>query len=418
MSNGAPASDSVLNVLNGSNGVVLYPSLEILQFQTATDNGDGTFTLSNLLRGRRGTEWACSLHAAGEYAFFVNLGGVLHEQTTQSNIGAAKTYKGVTIGQDVGTGTPQSVTLVGRDLMPYAPSHFQGTVDGSHNINLTWIRRTRLQGEWMNGGNTPGTYGVETGMPVPLNEETESYDVEIMKVVGGVATVIRTFSGLTSPSLQYTSAQQVVDFGSNQTSLHARVYQNSAVVGRGFVTDTLNVLGGLAPVGGGSDATSIQGIPVSATAPTDGQVLTYVAANSDVEWKTPTGGSGAARSTYSKTTGSLANNFAETGTINIAKAFIVLNISADRDCRVQLYETAALRDADAGRAAGVTPTGQHGVIADVSLGSDLTDSFIVSGGVGANMEGTVSTAIAYRITNQSGGTSTVAVTITALPLET
>jgi hypothetical protein len=418
MSNGAPASDSVLNVLNGSNGVVLYPSLEILQFQTATDNGDGTFTLSNLLRGRRGTEWACGAHVAGEYAFFVNLGGVLHEQTTQSNIGAAKTYKGVTIGQDVGTGTPQSVTLVGRDLMPYAPSHFQGTVDGSHNINLTWIRRTRLQGEWMNGGNTPGTYGVETGMPVPLNEETESYDVEIMKVVGGVATVIRTFSGLTSPSLQYTSAQQVVDFGSNQTSLHARVYQNSAVVGRGFVTDTLNVLGGLAPVGGGSDATSIQGIPVSATAPTDGQVLTYVAANSDVEWKTPTGGSGAARSTYSKTTGSLANNFAETGTINIAKAFIVLNISADRDCRVQLYETAALRDADAGRAAGVTPTGQHGVIADVSLGSDLTDSFIVSGGVGANMEGTVSTAIAYRITNQSGGTSTVAVTITALPLET
>jgi hypothetical protein len=78
----------------------------------------------------------------------------------------------------------------------------------------------------------------------------------------------------------------------------------------------------------------------------------------------------------------------------------------------------ALRDADAGRAAGVTPTGQHGVIADVSLGSDLSDSFIVSGGVGANMEGTVSTAIAYRITNQSGGTSTVAVTITALPLET
>jgi hypothetical protein len=53
------------------------------------------------------------------------------------------------------------------------------------NINLTWIRRTRLQGEWMNGGSTPGTYGAETGMPVPLNEETESYDVEIMKVVGG-----------------------------------------------------------------------------------------------------------------------------------------------------------------------------------------------------------------------------------------
>jgi hypothetical protein len=92
-----------------------------------------------------------------------------------------------------------------------------------------------------------------------------------------VPTVIRTFSGLTSPKpAVYGGAADNRFRRPPDQPARPRVYQNSAVVGRGFVTDTLDVLGGLAPVGGGSDATSIQGVPVSTTAPTDGQVLTYV----------------------------------------------------------------------------------------------------------------------------------------------
>lgn len=46
-----------------------------------------------------------------------------------------------------------------------------------------------------------------------------------------------------------------------------------------------------APSGGGSgDATSIQGVNVSATSPTDHQVLTYNNGTSEIEWQDPTGG--------------------------------------------------------------------------------------------------------------------------------
>lgn len=416
----APASDSDLNVLNGSNAALLFPSLEIIQFRDVTANPDGTYTLSTLLRGRRGTEWACGNHTSGEKVFFLNDGGVLHEQVGLSAFQSSRAYKAVTAGTDLSTGIEQDLTLASRDLMPYAPSHFQGTVDGSHNITMTWIRRTRIGGDWLSGGDSPGTYiGPQNGMAVPLSEDSESYDVEIIKHVGGNDVVIRTFSGLTSPTVVYTSAQQVTDFGSNQTALHARVYQNSAQVGRGFVTDVADVLGGLAPVGGGSDATSIQGIPVSTATPNDGDVLTYVAANADWEPVAPGGGSALARNTFTKTTGSLAPAAAETGVMTIAKSFYVLKVTADQKCRVQLYATTALRDADSGRAVGVTPTGQHGCFCDVNLDTDTSLSFIMDDPqLGANMESSVSSSIAYRITNNSASTVTVTANITVVPLET
>jgi len=51
---------------------------------------------------------------------------------------------------------------------------------------------------------------------------------------------------------------------------------------------------GIIGVAGGVNATSIQGTAVSAVAPTNGQVLTYVSANTDAEWQTPAGGGGVA----------------------------------------------------------------------------------------------------------------------------
>ena len=45
--------------------------------------------------------------------------------------------------------------------------------------------------------------------------------------------VVRTIAGLTSPSATYTAAEQTADFGSAQSSVTVRVYQVSALVGRG-----------------------------------------------------------------------------------------------------------------------------------------------------------------------------------------
>ncbi len=60
----ALASTTELAVYAGANAAAIgvHGRWEIIQFQTATLEADGTYTLSNLLRGRRGTEWAQAGH--------------------------------------------------------------------------------------------------------------------------------------------------------------------------------------------------------------------------------------------------------------------------------------------------------------------------------------------------------------------
>ncbi len=217
----APVSDTQIDVLNGTNVAVLYPSLEIIQFTTVIDNADGTITLSGLLRGRRGTEWACASHYVGEKVLFPLTGGIKHEQIPLSAIDAAVYYKGVTAGQEINQATTQVATLIGRDLMPYSPTTPVGQLSAG-NWTIGWNRRTRLGGNLMDG----------TGA-VSLAEDGQGYQVDILKLNMGVLTAVRSIV-VTTNSAVYTQAQQITDFGSPQASLMVNVYQISGQVGKGF----------------------------------------------------------------------------------------------------------------------------------------------------------------------------------------
>jgi hypothetical protein len=63
---------------------------------------------------------------------------------------------------------------------------------------------------------------------VPLAEDTESYEVDVLDGI----TVKRTLASST-PSVIYTAAQQAADFGSVQSACSVKVYQLGAVHGRG-----------------------------------------------------------------------------------------------------------------------------------------------------------------------------------------
>ena len=215
---GSLSSTTEAAVLNGANGFILGG--EVMQFQFASLNGDGSYTLSKLLRGRRGTEAACATHIGGETFLLLN-SSTKRIGLSTSLIGLLRYYKAATLGMPATATSYQTLSLAGNDLKPYAPAQFFATIDGSNNINATWVRRTRYGGEWQDGTGT-----------VPLNETTESYDLLIYDSTG--TTLKRTVAGLTSPSYSYTAAQQTTDFGSTQTSVYAVVYQNSSVVGRGF----------------------------------------------------------------------------------------------------------------------------------------------------------------------------------------
>ncbi|MBN66728.1 MAG: hypothetical protein CMM94_04070 [Rickettsiales bacterium] len=70
------------------------------------------------------------------------------------------------------------------------------------------------------------------GVGIPLGEESELYEVDILD--GG--NVVRTIEVI-SPTASYTAAEQTTDFGSAQSSLDVKIYQLSAVVGRGYAAE-------------------------------------------------------------------------------------------------------------------------------------------------------------------------------------
>ena len=67
---------------------------------------------------------------------------------------------------------------------------------------------------------------------MPLNEESESYDLEVLD---GAGDVLRTVPGLSSPGWTYSAADQAADFGAPQSSYTLNIYQLSALYGRGQV---------------------------------------------------------------------------------------------------------------------------------------------------------------------------------------
>ncbi len=206
-------------VLNGANVALL--GNEMIQFRTAEMIAAGKYRLSGLLRGRMGTEWAMNSHEAGER--FVLLDNRLEKDITAGGIiGLTRRYKPVTVGATLGQTESTDFTYTGVSQKPYAPVHIAGIRDGSGNLTISWIRRARLQAEWRDYAD------------VPLLEEFERYEVEILDG----AEVVRVMT-VNSPVANYSAADQVIDFGGHQLNVNARIYQISAMVGRGYSAEAV-----------------------------------------------------------------------------------------------------------------------------------------------------------------------------------
>lgn len=212
------------DVLNGSNAALLGNNdrWEVIQWKTATltDATSNIYRLSGFLRGRRGTDWAVGEHVIGDKFILLQENySIQRKDFGTSDIDSARLYKAVTTRSTLDSSIEYSFTNTGVGLKPYSPVHINGTRDGSGNLTITWIRRTRVGGEWRNY------------VDASLSETSESYEVDIMSG----ATVTRTLTGLSSQTAAYSAANQVTDFGSLQNPVHVHVYQLSETVGRGYV---------------------------------------------------------------------------------------------------------------------------------------------------------------------------------------
>lgn len=209
-------SDSEADVLAGANHGILGD--EIIAWKTATLQTDGSYLLSGLLRGRNGTEWATGDHAIGETFVVLNTATIHFLAFPVEEKDLARDYVAISIGMGWGSGLKQEMTCEIRNMMPLAPVHVKGTVNDNNDLTITWIRRVRYGGEWLDGGGPP------------LGETMEQYEIDILDGDGDVLRTITAYE----QTATYTAAQQTADGLTPGGQVDLVIYQISSVVGRGF----------------------------------------------------------------------------------------------------------------------------------------------------------------------------------------
>jgi hypothetical protein len=218
LNSGSLSSVSYASFLAGAQAAIVGD--EILLFRSAVLNVDGTYTVSGLLRGQRGSEYAINTHGANERFILLNPSTIVRVPGSTADLNMPRLYKAVTVGSTLAATNPKSFTNAGAGLKPYAPAHVGGGRDANGNVLIQWVRRSRISGE------------LRDYVDVPLGEEMEAYLVEIWDA--GYTTKKRTIDGLTSPVATYSAADQSADFGGLQSAVRIKVFQLSAIVGPGY----------------------------------------------------------------------------------------------------------------------------------------------------------------------------------------
>ena len=191
-------------LLNGANGALIGD--EVIQFLRATLSAPSVYILSGLLRGRRGTEQHMSTHAAEDRFVLLNEATVYRIGQSVPHIGAAY-YRGVPYGGALTDAVSQEFENTGAALKPLSPSHLHATNAGGGSYTLTWVRRTRIGGNWRDY------------VDASLSEDSEQYSVDVERAGSVISTTAVTAQTATVAAI----AGDVI-----------RVYQVSALVGRGF----------------------------------------------------------------------------------------------------------------------------------------------------------------------------------------
>jgi len=145
---------------------------ELIQFGRAEPLGDGRWALSQLWRGRRGTEDAIGAMAPGD-RFVLLTPETLAVQDGRGAVGARL----LVMATGVGDAEPVEVVVpvTGRSATPPAPVALNATPVAGGRV-LRWTRRSRVGWRWSDGTDSP------------LGESIERYQLRI--AVAGQADVV------------------------------------------------------------------------------------------------------------------------------------------------------------------------------------------------------------------------------------
>lgn len=196
---GTLSSVSEEDVLNGANAAAIgdgsSSNWEVFQFVNATLVAPRTYDLSLRLRGQAGTDGLGASWPIGSR--FVLINSALRQiDIAQSARGLARHYR---IGPsqrpyDDPSYSHSVEAFDGIGLRPYAPAQVRATQSASGDTSVTWVRRTRIDGDsWQS-------------TEVPLGEASERYIVQVLQ--GG--QILREAT-LNTPSWIYLASQKTAD---------------------------------------------------------------------------------------------------------------------------------------------------------------------------------------------------------------
>lgn len=212
-------------VLAGANAAAVGEDgrWEIIQFATATKIAAKTWTLSRILRGRRGTEHLMGTSQSGDLFIMLESGALDRVSLNASEIGNLDDYKAVTIGAGFNTGIVEPFTSRAIALLPFSPVHIHARFETDGDILITWVRRDKL-------GRT-----LMSGVDIPNSESILAFQIDIVDLTpNSPESIVRTIDVSNATQALYTAAQILEDFGTTTPSeLRVYVYQMSSVLGRG-----------------------------------------------------------------------------------------------------------------------------------------------------------------------------------------
>lgn len=183
---------------------------EYLQWKTTTKIAPRTWELTNLRRGRRGTDHAIATHSANEQFVLLGAGGIYRiVATDNSGWGDELTLRGVTLYQDEADAGEVTFTNTGEGKRPFRPIDLDGTLSGS-DLELTATSRSRF-------------YGDDLDVPEEFEWEFER---------GG--TIVRTETTAT-PAYTYIGTDQASDGYTDGDAIVVKLYRVNDDYGRSRV---------------------------------------------------------------------------------------------------------------------------------------------------------------------------------------
>ena len=228
-------SRTAIEVMNGFNFALI--GSEIIGFQTATLTAANTYTLSNLLRGMRGTQHMIDSHRPGEMFVLLDKDTVKFRPLNLAELNLNRQYKVGAPGDVIENLQPITFRAVGATSRPLPPARLKaqiGTDSAANAIKLSWFYRSgRI------------TRPFNTSKWAKTIDDLLGFDIEVLNID---QKVVLTFSSWLSSTWGdgtgdyfFNSFEQAnLGIGAGQI-ITFRVYQLSRKFGRGLPAIITNV---------------------------------------------------------------------------------------------------------------------------------------------------------------------------------